>query len=439
MKTKTAKRIPKFEGALSHAFIVGASLIALVTPAQADDGPVRFSGFGTVGIAHSNSDQADFRTAQDQRTGTARSDNYSTITDSKFAVQADATLAKGLTSTVQVLARQREDTTSSVDFEWLNLRYQIAPGFYARVGRVQTPMLMNSEYQNVGYSLTQLRAPQEVYYVNSLTYLDGLDLGYQAPIGDATLTAKLLGGKRKMDVQSVTTNADGLSSTSTYKFEFDLALATIAAEISDNTFRAACAKFKINADVDVYTLMDNALDALSNGQVSQAGALRNHLKTDKVDASFLTFGYAFDRDQYLVQAEYVISKADSNVYQDLDSWYFMAGYRIEEFTPYISYSKLRVTENYHLPAIDVASVDPSLLIPALTVNAFASGFMKSVNENTITAGVRWDALPNVALKAQGDYIRKPERSQGIFTNATPGFIAKKRNISVISASVDYIF
>ena len=144
--------------------VTSAVLLACSSLALADDAlPVKFSGFGTFGAARSNNNKADFRLNPEQLTGTARTNHTDTTLDTKFALQADATLAKGLTATAQLMARKHGDNSSRAEFEWLNLRYQATRDLYVRGGRVQTPMFMLSEFQNVGYSLTALRVPQDVY------------------------------------------------------------------------------------------------------------------------------------------------------------------------------------------------------------------------------------------------------------------------------------
>ena len=410
--------------------VTSAVLLACSGLALADDvQPVKFSGFGTFGAARSNNNEADFRLNPEQLTGTARTNHTDTTLDTKFALQADATLTKGLTATAQLMARKHGDNSSRAEFEWLNLRYQATRDLYVRGGRVQTPMFMLSEYQNVGYSLTALRVPQDVYSQNLITYLDGIDVGYRKEVGEVLVNAKGLAGKRKLHLDT----SGGLN------FDFDIAMATLSGEFHGHTLRTAYAKFNIGAQADFYTLLNSSLDSLVAAGVPNASTLQNNLPTNDVKADFLTFGYSYDKDQYLLQSEYVISRADGNVYPNKDAWYVLGGYRLGKFTPYASYSKIKMTEKFDLPKISMSGLQPAQIRPAATVNAFIDGFMLSQAQSTMAAGVRWDVAENVALKLQGDYIRKPSESKGNFANQTSDFAANSRNVSVISASVDFIF
>lgn len=417
--------------------VTSAVLLACSSLALADDAlPVKFSGFGTFGAARSNNNEADFRLNPEQSTGTARTNHIDSTLDTKIALQADATLAKGLTATAQLMARKHSDNSSRAEFEWLNLRYQATRDLYLRGGRVQTPMFMLSEFQNVGYSLTALRVPQDVYSQNLLTYLDGIDIGYRHEVGDLLLNAKGLAGSRKLRLDRP--NATPPNSTN---FDIDVAMATLTGEYHGHTLRAAYSKFNLGAESDNLTRINNSLDALVAASVPNASTLQSNLPTTDVKASFFTFGYSYDKDQYLLQSEYVISRTGGNLYPNKDAWYVLGGYRLGKFTPYASYSQVKMTEKYDLPLIDTSGMAPTnpLYLPAMIVNGTAKGAMVSEAQKTVAAGVRWDVAENVALKLQGDYIRKPSESKGIFINQTKDFEANSRNVSVISASVDFIF
>ena len=137
----------------------------------------------------------------------------------------------------------------------------------------------------------------------------------------------------------------------------------------------------------------------------------------------------------------MISRTGGNLYPNKDAWYVLGGYRLGKFTSYASYSQVKMTEKYDLPLIDTSGMAPTnpLYLPAMIVNGTAKGAMVSEAQKTVAAGLRWDVADNVALKLQGDYIRKPAESKGIFINQTKDFEANSRNVSVISATVDFIF
>ena len=66
--------------------------------------------------------------------------------------------------------------------------------------------------------------------------------------------------------------------------------------------------------------------------------------------------------------------------------------------------------------------------------------MNSINgsQATTSVGIRWDAMPNVAVKAQYDRIKLGSGSSGRLTNPQPG-LEKGGKVDLFSVSVDFVF
>lgn len=68
-----------------------------------------------------------------------------------------------------------------------------------------------------------------------------------------------------------------------------------------------------------------------------------------------------------------------------------------------------------------------------------------MDQKTTTLGVRWDAMSNLAIKAQLDRITKPADSNGMFFVPDPAsttaqnFLNSKRAVNVMTLSVDFVF
>lgn len=97
----------------------GGVLIALAmllhgaaTEAWAGDSPsVSFNGFGTLGLVHSNEDQADFVSNSLVDKGAGYSSAWSADVDSRLGLQLTADLTSRLSGIVQVVAERRYDGT----------------------------------------------------------------------------------------------------------------------------------------------------------------------------------------------------------------------------------------------------------------------------------------------------------------------------------------
>lgn len=148
--------------------------VAAAFPVYADvTQPLRFSGFGTVGVAFSQDDGGDYIANYEQNEGAGNSHGKDYGVDSVFGVQADLAVSKRLQATAQMQSRRIADGSSTPYFEWANLKYAIDSDLSLRVGRVVAPMFMTSESRAIGYAHPALRLPPDVYLLNPVTYLDG--------------------------------------------------------------------------------------------------------------------------------------------------------------------------------------------------------------------------------------------------------------------------
>jgi len=168
---------------------IAASMLVLGMAANADatiDQYVTFSGFGTLGIVHSDYSDADFTGNVVQPRGAGYSSSWSPTLDSDLGVQANLTLTDALSNVVQVLSRDDANGNFKPDIEWANLKYDITSDFSVRVGRILLPTFQRSDVQNVGYALPWVRIPLEINYTDSATRSDGIDVLYRVQTGAAT-------------------------------------------------------------------------------------------------------------------------------------------------------------------------------------------------------------------------------------------------------------
>jgi hypothetical protein len=150
---------------------------------QTVDQYLSFSEFGTLGVVHSDYDQADFTGNVVQPSGAGYSGNWSVTPDSDLGVQANWTLTDRLTGVVQVVSRDNLDGNFSPEVEWANLKYDFTTDFSVRIGRILLPTFQLSDVQNVGYALPWVRIPLEFNYTDSTEHSDGIELLYQMRIG----------------------------------------------------------------------------------------------------------------------------------------------------------------------------------------------------------------------------------------------------------------
>jgi hypothetical protein len=181
-------------------------MLGLSTVGHADatidtiDQYVTFSGFGTLGLVHSDYSHADFIGNVVQPRGAGYSSSWSPTPDSDLGGQANFTLTDALSAVVQVLSRDDANGNFKPDVEWANLKYQFTSDFAVTLGRILLPTYERSDIQNVGYSLPWVRIPVEINYTNTAEHSDGLEVLYRVQTGAVTQNLQAQWGRTTEDL-----------------------------------------------------------------------------------------------------------------------------------------------------------------------------------------------------------------------------------------------
>ena len=89
--------------------------------------------------------------------------------------------------------------------------------------------------------------------------------------------------------------------------------------------------------------------------------------------------------------------------------------------------------------LPTTGLPPQLAIPAQQLNAGLNTFLSTIPvQSTWSAGVRWDAAPDIALKLQFDRVRPTDGSRGTLINQQPDF-RSGRAFGIASVALDFVF
>lgn len=426
--------------------LVPLAMAAMVACASAHaeysflDGKLSLSGFGTVGVSRTNTDEALFN-YPGQGGGSDRSASFNP--DTKLGLQGTYKATNTLSATAQVLTKYRYDGEYKPDFEWAFAKWQALPSLAVRVGRIGAPFFMVSDFRDVGYANTAIRPPLDVYGQVPVSSVDGGDISYQTNLNTTTLTATLWGGQTKAKYASALRNAGADVEPTEIRLRNQIGLNLQAEFDGGYALRVGHMQGKLTvktSSVAQLTAGLTQLGAFANPVTAPvARELLDALDTTGEKASFTGIGFSVDRDNYVLATEYTMRKVKHGVVSDTTGWYVLGGYRLGSFLPYAVVSRLTVkSANTAMPA-NVATYLGS------TVAGSAQSLMNSdkVAQNTLSAGVRWDFRSGMALKAQFDHINKPSQSNGLFLApdaATSGnFYNNKKNVNVVSVALDFVF
>ncbi len=338
--------------------VLGCSMLASL-PACADDSRSMFtlSGFGTLGMAHSTLGTADYIDSSLQPNGAGATRKYDFQSDSKLGVQLSAHFTDKLSAVIQVLAQHEYDNSFKPRLEWANVKYAFTPDFSVRVGRIELPTFLNSEYRNVGYAFPWVRLPVEMYNTQPLTNSDGADVSYRFGTRGVSNTVRVAYGYTVLHVNPGASRTEGkgiLSLDDTVEFGNFTGHAG---------YQHATVKLPVLPDepVNVYTV-----------------------------------AASYDPGRWFVQAE-LARVTTAQVTPGYVSGYVTGGVRYAKATFYATYAEEH-------------SLDHPVAIPN-----YNNG------QRDVSVGVRWDFVKNVDLKVQFDHVWLPSNSTGTYINQQPGY------------------
>ncbi|WP_431476159.1 porin [Massilia eburnea] len=410
---------------MKKQLLAAAMLAATSMMAQAGtlgDGNLSISGFGTLGVAKTNSDDAKFA-RYNQAAGTGDSPRIGL--DSNLGLQATYTFNDSLSGTVQVLTRKNTSQQFTTDFTWGFLKYKLNDETNVRLGRVVLPAFLISDYQNVGYANTMMRPPIEMYGQAPIENMDGADVNWQHAFGDTNVTVQGFGGVSRGKLY-IPTGGGAVA-----KHQSPVFGAAVTAEYGPFTARLAHARAKI--EVNNLAPINALTDGLNATQVPAAIQLADDLtlKGGK-KMSFTEIGLTMDWKNIVLQAEYAQRRAHEPVYiPETNSGYIMAGYRFGKVLPYYAHA-------YYKDAGTSVTV-PTLPAghPLAATFGAVRGLLASPEQKSDLIGMRWDFAKSLALKVQIDHV-KPQKKGGSLILPS-GVMTYNNSVNVYAAGIDFVF
>jgi hypothetical protein len=407
-------------------FSLAALLVSLASSSYAGDltrdPAFSINGFGTLGLAHSSDNSADFTLHALQKEGAGATDEWSAKVDTRFGAQLTANLTPQVSAVLQAVVEQRQDGSFEPGVDWATLKYQATPELSFRIGRFILPLFLYSDNYKVGYAQHWLRAPVEVYRLIPLTSTTGIDVIHRTSHGDFKHTLQLAYGEnsRRAPEGGTASIKDGWLISDTVENGALTLHATVAGS---------------NLTMDSYDALFNGYRTIAQSGVSpqaeQARAILERYEPRNRYTLFYSVGASYDPGKWFMMSE--VGQVDSkSVFGERFAWYATGGYRFGKFVPYLTYTQAKAKSPLSDPG--VASADPAVQ----RLNAGLNVALAYVPEQkSMAIGTRWDFARNAALKVQYDHTHIEEGSFGTLQTSQTVPLAKRLNI--FSVSVDWVF
>ena len=184
--------------------------LGIATLAHAEDTPTwALSGYGTLGVVHSNERNADYTSSVLKYSGAGATDRWSHDVDSRLGAQLDVTFDKRWSAVLQVVTEQNLENNYRPRVEWANVKYQVTLELALRVGRIALPVFLSADYRKIGYAYPWVRPPVESYGTMPITSSDGIDATWRWSVGPVRNATQVLFGHDDLDaVRPVKGRAD---------------------------------------------------------------------------------------------------------------------------------------------------------------------------------------------------------------------------------------
>jgi hypothetical protein len=387
---------------ITLAFALGSMRAGAALP------QVDISGFGTGGFAITDNGKAEFGRSQQQVVGANNEGDVGV--DSLIALQGTVHFTDMFSATVQPMVRRLFNAGFELDIPVFFARADVTHDLSVRVGRIQLPVFMVSDYRQLGYSNTWIRPPIEVYGQIPLDSVDGADVLYRKTLGPADISAQGYYGKTDAPLA-----AGPIQVRKLWGVNANITVGPL-------TLRAGRNQSSLSANSPTTNQLLAAVNA--------AGftALANRLNPQNVPFDFTDFGFSLDGIHFTLQGE--ASKVTAGGFlASTDGQYLLAGYRVAKFTPYAMYAREKITSERTDPTIPRIG-------PLIPLASAVDQLINSVgaDQHTVSAGVRWDVHESVDLKLQVD--RVSFQGNGLFINVKPGFHGP---VTVASMTLDFAF
>lgn len=381
------------------------------------------SGFGTLGVAGSNSNHAQFVRDQTQPDGIGR--HFSGKLDSLLGLQAYFRATDSLELVTQAISRYGPHGDYRPEISWAFAKYNINPNLTARVGRMGTEFYLLADSRHIGFSSLTVRPSVDFFGGLPFHHVDGADLSATMALGDGILKGKVFAGQAN---ELAPIGEDFVSLRGN-----PLAGAYVDYQQGHWQWRATMAQMRFKHDLPAPVAGLRAGLYQMGGFFPGANAAADAIGLSGTTSRFYSLGTVYDRGPLQVQLMLSQMRHESYSYQNARAGYLLAGYRLGEVTPFAGLSWTKSTSRTLSSGIPSFDANSTLLNQGLA----ASLARVHTDQHTYTFGARWDFRQNMALKAQLDMIRGRPESIFLYPTSTPG--AFDGRLNVFSLSLDFVF
>jgi len=435
---------------LSHCF---PSYGQAANNAEEASSTLRFSGFATIGLVSNSNPDAGvvFSGAQTKPAFKGLSADL----DSVVGLQLDYALLPATSLTVQAVARAGEDLQPSLRMAYLEQRFDQVS---ARLGRMRTPLFLDTYAEEIGYANPLIRGPIPLYGAapSQIIHLDGASLQWRTPwaLGSVLIEGYYGNGRFKYAWFS----ASAVEQASV--IVDDITGITLSTTLGNTTLRLARTNLgSYRIDSSNNTELNAGIAALSAGlnraaqgyagvpSIAQNLAHKAQVLDSFYDAlhapqQYTGLGFSSSFGKLTVMGDWATWNLNTEMLGKLNAWQLTLTYETNYGTPYLSVSQ----KNRTTPRGDTSQVTPTGVAGLAQLDAGITGLRSGLDRLALytdasmqgfTLGARWELSNNMALKAQYDVLATPSAElTGAFKVRSIPF---DNHVNLLSVALDVVF
>ncbi len=360
-----------------------------------DDDRLTLSGFGTLGLVHSDNSEAEFLRDISQPRGAG--EGWSARVDTLLGGQLGWRVDPRWDLVVQGISRYHDTGDFRPELSLAFVRYRPDPALQLRAGRLGWDVFQLSDSRYVGYAYPWVRPPVDQFGILQLTYIDGADVTFKQPLGSDLVRLKLYAGRSDSRIYVRDDLIADFDADAVYGGHLDY---------EHGPWRLRTSYTEVHSDVDYSGPLIDEIDSLQLPGLDGERQIESVLGFSRL--RLFSLGALYDSGPLQVQAMVNRTRTERQRGR-IDSALLSAGYRLGQVTPYVAVSRI-MTSSTHPDDTDI-------------------------DQRTWTLGTRFDVASDIALKAQFDRI----------DTRRPGFLWHTDSdweggwSSVFSLGLDFIF
>ncbi|MGR8929071.1 MAG: hypothetical protein ACU836_00420 [Gammaproteobacteria bacterium] len=399
------------------ALVVLLTFRSLDVSAEYTYGPVSISAFGTLGGAWLSNSHVDYG-LNIQPVGPGKTHDFDLGLDSRLGAQLNISLTPSTLITAQAVVERLPNNEFGPRLTQANIRQEITDDFAVRIGRMQSPVFLASEYRLANFSNPWVRTPHVVYGIYPLTHIDSADLSYRMETGVGTFSLNAGYGWLTYPIPLASQNSD----TADLNID-DVIYANL--KLDNGPWRVKLSW--LHGHVTSHTEEIDKLIAFYQ-QFDPAAA--QALRPDYLGVGIYTAGISYESESWLLMTEWGIGLMDhATIIGTAHGGYLTVGYRFGRWMPHITLGYHAITDRrVHSP------------IPFIDLSLASLHQAQRSNYRTLAAGLNYTVTDSVILRGQVDLIDPTKNSHGPYIGADQNYSFRNPGVDALfSLTLDFVY